>query len=219
MSKFNENTKSATDLEANTARSALEACSFDINKLPSSPTKLAVAVNKQTSSVAFILDLKQQKTFVYIPEKIENENGEFVREEYYPVVSNLHSELEKHIKVITFHAGMNQYDQPFIYPQKVPNIDGYTDSWIASGGQLVKKAQQSWIRCKANFERKEYDVTCLNLQKRPVKWFDFNTALNEALKSNIIDSMNHPVLKRLGIVKDDQAEEHFEEDTLEDILG
>lgn len=218
MSKFNENTKSTTDLEENTERSVLDTCSIDLDKLPSKQTKVAIAIGKQSSSVAFKLDPTQQKTFVYIVEKIESEAGEFVREDYFIVVTSLHVELEKHTKLITFHAGMTQYDQAFIYPEKIPNIDGYTDSWIASGGQLVKKAEKSWVRCKANFNKKEYEVTSLNLQKRPTTWFDFNTALNEALKSNIIDSMDHPVLKRLGIVQDEQAKEHFEEDTLEDIL-
>jgi hypothetical protein len=218
MSKFNENTMSTTDLKTNTEKSVLDACAIDLDKLPSKQTKVAIAIGKQSSSVAFKLDPEQKKTFVYIVEKIESDTGEFVREDYYVVVTNLHVELEKHTKLITFHAGMTQYDQAFIYPEKIPNIDGYSDSWIASGGQLVKKAEKSWVRGKANFNKKEYEATSLNLQKRPITWFDFNTALNEALKSNIIDSMDHPVLKRLGIVKDDQAKEYYEEDTLEDIL-
>lgn len=216
MSKLNANT--VTDLKTNTERSVLDACAIDLDKLPSKQTKVAIGIGKQPSSVAFRLDPKQQKTFVYIVEKIESDAGEFVREDYYVVVKSLHGELEKHTKLITFHAGMTQYDQAFIYPEKIPNIDGFTESWTASGGQLVKKSEKDWVRAKANFNKKEYEVTCLNLQKRPVKWFDFNAALNEALKFNIIDSMDHPVLKRLGIVKDDQDKEYYEEDTLEDIL-
>lgn len=190
-----------------TTKGSLGSCFIDLDKLLVRSTKIEIPVAKQPASVAFQLDPNQSKVIACIVERVESDEGEFIKEEFHPVASALHEVLAEDLRLITFHAGMNQYNQPFIHPQKMPGLDGYADSWTTSAQDVADKGQKSWIRTKANFTKKSYDIVTLNLHKRPITWFNFDEALENALGSNVVDSAEHPTIQRLGIVTQSQSNE------------
>ena len=88
---------------------------------------------------------------------------------------------------------------PFLWPVRLPGPDGRIDSWNESALEAVKTAQSSWVRVSANMQLGAYDVIeSLGYADEPA-WpaESMSELLAVAFRGKMVDSMDHPVLRRL----------------------
>jgi len=86
-----------------------------------------------------------------------------------------------------------------LWPIRLPGDDGRIDSWNAAAAEAAKRAMTEWIRLKPNQRVGRYDVSSA-IDQSPVPKFPDLTLreINKiAFANKLIDSWDHPVLKRL----------------------
>jgi hypothetical protein len=104
----------------------------------------------------------------------------------------------------TLLACLTKAGTPFLWPIRMADSDGKWNVWHQSAWQIADKAQTTWTRMQANRDAghyvAEYDQRPSDQQQPPV-WPDlaFRDWLELAFKGFTIDSLDHPVLKRLRL--------------------
>jgi hypothetical protein len=93
---------------------------------------------------------------------------------------------------------VNKQGVLFLWMIRLPGSDGKLDPWNESALEAVKMATDGWIRVAPNMSLGAYEIfTCLD--DKPPVWpkVEFADLLKTAFKGKYIDTMNHPVLRRL----------------------
>lgn len=86
-----------------------------------------------------------------------------------------------------------------LWPLRLPGPDGRIDGWSASAREAANRAIHKWVRVAANMELGAYEVfEAVGTIPEP-SWPDlsFNEMLRIAVKGRVIDSSDHPILKKL----------------------
>jgi hypothetical protein len=102
----------------------------------------------------------------------------------------------------TLLACITKVGTPFLWPIRMADSDGKWNLWHASAWGIAEKAQIRWTRMQANRDAghyvAEYDQRPPDKQREP-EWpaLTFTEWLELAFKGFTIDSLEHPVLKRL----------------------
>lgn len=165
----------------------------------------------------FSLDLGVKKVLVTVPIKKPDKQW-FIRvhpnEEYrisiavielkedretYLVDPSLWEELQAEIipKVILYC--INRQGDIFLWPVRLPGIDGKIDEWNRSALEASKYAKDSWCRVTANMSLGAYEVLrAVNNEIEP-KWPEksFEEIFKIAFRDKFITSLDHIVIKRL----------------------
>jgi hypothetical protein len=86
----------------------------------------------------------------------------------------------------------------FIWQVRLPGPDGKIDHWSQSALEAAEMAAGRWVRVQANMSLGAYEVCTSETEKAP-EWPDvpFRELLRIAFKGRLIDSLDHPVLRRL----------------------
>ena len=86
---------------------------------------------------------------------------------------------------------------PFLWPIKISG--DYLDPWNASAHELALLAREKWIRVKSNRDQRMYEARIPEHQFDDPEWPDltYKEILRKAFKDKLIDSLEHPVLKKL----------------------
>lgn len=87
----------------------------------------------------------------------------------------------------------------FIWPVRLPGPDGKIDDWNRSALEAATMAQGKWVRVAANMALGAYDVFEATGELPEPTWPEtsFAELLRVAFKGRLIDSLDHPVLRRL----------------------
>lgn len=87
----------------------------------------------------------------------------------------------------------------FLWPIRLPGIDGKVDSWNQSAMEAAALAQGKWIRLSANMQLGGYDVFQATGVLPDPEWpaLTLGEILRLAFKDHRIDSIDHPVLRKL----------------------
>ena len=87
----------------------------------------------------------------------------------------------------------------FLWPLRLPNSDGKLDDWGASALAGAEQAESRWVRVAANMSAGCYDVSVASESLAPPDWpsTPFRDLLRVAFKDKYIDSLDHPVLRKL----------------------
>lgn len=119
----------------------------------------------------------------------------------YIVAPELASELvgESTYKFLIIRTAITRQGQVFLWTLRIPNTDGRTDLWAESELEIAKRAEENWVRMQANMVDGMYNCYEAAITLPEPQWPDepFNTLVEKAFKGRIIDSLDHPVLKRL----------------------
>lgn len=123
--------------------------------------------------------------------------GNPVSEDYYPVVGELQSHVGTSIRSIAFHPCATASGDKFIYPQKLDPPNTWANSWNASLAQALTLPPGQWrtIWSDKTAQCYEYELVDPPMEGIP-KYPDFQADLEQALTSNIVSSLDHPVLGR-----------------------
>jgi hypothetical protein len=126
--------------------------------------------------------------------------------EIYLVLPQLRQHLvsEGTCGVFTLLACVTKQGTPFMWPIRMADPDGKWNIWHQSAWQIAEKAMTRWARMQANRDAghyvAEYDQRPFDQQHEPT-WpeLTFSEWLRLAFQGFTIDSLDHPVLKRLRL--------------------
>lgn len=96
-------------------------------------------------------------------------------------------------------TAVNRQGVLFLWPIRLPGADGKIDSWSQSALEAANLAQANWVRVTANMSLGAYDVYQAAGALAEPAWpeLPFAELLKTGFKDRLIDSPNHPVLRKL----------------------
>ena len=96
-------------------------------------------------------------------------------------------------------TAMNRQGVLFLWPVRLPGADGRVDEWSRSALEAASMAQGKWVRVMANMSLGAYEVFSAVADIPAPTWPDksLSELLRVAFRDKLIDSLDHPVLKRL----------------------
>ncbi len=130
---------------------------------------------------------------------LEVEDGSNRRESYV-VTLDLVPELSLEIKPKVLFVAINRQGSIFLWPIKLPGEDGGLDAWNQSVLMAAERAKTCWIRLVANMGIQAYDLHEAQGDLPEPKWptdLNLKKILEIAFNGRVIDSLDHPVLRRL----------------------
>ena len=86
-----------------------------------------------------------------------------------------------------------------LWPVRLPDEAGRLDDWNTAAHEAAKRAETHWVRVAANMALGAYDIfEAVGQFPEPV-WPDlpFERLLEIGFRDRFIDSLDHPVLRRL----------------------
>lgn len=121
--------------------------------------------------------------------------------EIYLVAPSLRPELatEALFKPKMLVTAINRQGVLFLWEVNLPRPDGRVDHWSRSALEAVGMASTAWVRVAANMSLGAYDVFQANGQLSDPEWPNttFHDLLRIAFKDRLINSLDHPVLRKL----------------------
>jgi hypothetical protein len=96
-------------------------------------------------------------------------------------------------------TAINRQGVLFVWPVRVPGPDGKIDEWSRTALESADRAGKGWVRVTANTGLGAYEVWEASASLPEPEWPDlpFREVLRIAFKGRLIDSLDHPVLRRL----------------------
>jgi hypothetical protein len=96
-------------------------------------------------------------------------------------------------------TAINKQGTLFLWPIRLPGPDGRHDDWSKSALEAANIATKGWVRVQANMSLGAYEVyeAAANLGDPEWPSLPLKDLLRIAFKDRHIDSLDHPVLKRL----------------------
>jgi hypothetical protein len=102
------------------------------------------------------------------------------------------------VPVMIFTA-INRQGVVFLWPVRLPTSDGKVNEWYRSLAAGAERAMTRWVRVKANMSLGAYEITEAASTIADPTWpeLPFQELLRIAFRDRIVNSLDHPVIKRL----------------------
>jgi hypothetical protein len=99
----------------------------------------------------------------------------------------------------TLFTAVNRQGIPFLWPIRLPRADGRADEWARTEREAAERATRRWVRVTANMDLGAYDVYEAPGQLSEPEWpaLPLRDLLKIAFKDRLIDTLDHPILRRL----------------------
>jgi hypothetical protein len=96
-------------------------------------------------------------------------------------------------------TAINRQGMLFVWPVRLPGPDGRIDEWTRTALEAAGLAAKSWVRVAANVSLGAYEVSVATGALPEPEWPDlpFRELLRIAFKDRFIESLDHPVPRRL----------------------
>lgn len=119
--------------------------------------------------------------------------------ETYLVDRSLWSELAAEITAKAIFTCMNRQNVLFLWPIRLPGLDGKLDEWNKSALEAAHRAKDRWIRVTANMSLGAYEVYEAGAGMPEPIWPDveFPKLLEIAFRDRYIKTLDHPIIRRL----------------------
>lgn len=121
--------------------------------------------------------------------------------ETYLVQPQVRGQIPQEIAHKLLLTAINRQGVVFLWPIRLPDADGKIDDWNRSALLCAEIAMTRWVRVISNGSLGAYE--CLEVADQaalgPAEWpsTNFKALLQAGFKDRVVDSMEHPVLKRL----------------------
>ena len=120
--------------------------------------------------------------------------------ENFMIAPELRAELAAETMRVELYSAITRQGTFFLWPVKVPGVDGRSNLWHESAVAAAQAAMTKWVRVGANMQSRAYEVTqAVELIPQPV-WptsKSFEELVRLAFKDRYIASMDHPVVRGL----------------------
>ena len=119
--------------------------------------------------------------------------------EVYLVPPEMAVELPGEFVVVTLYLVINRQGVLSLWPVKLPSPDGRHNEWHRSAAEAAERAMHRWLKVAANMSLGAYEMFEATGELPEPKWPDmpFEEILKIAFRGHIIDSPDHPLIKRL----------------------
>ena len=121
--------------------------------------------------------------------------------ENYLIAPELHEELSEFATPTSLLTTISRQKVLMLWPTKLPGLDGRSNPWHDSALQAAKLAEEKWVRISANMSLGGYEVFealgNLSDPEWPDDGINFNRLLEIAFRGRIINSLDHPIVKKL----------------------
>jgi hypothetical protein len=96
-------------------------------------------------------------------------------------------------------TAINRQGDVFLWELNLPRSNGRTDEWSRTALAAMNMAIDGWVRLSANMSLGAYDVFQASGKLSEPDWpqVPFRELLRVAFKNRYIDSLDHPVLRKL----------------------
>jgi hypothetical protein len=129
---------------------------------------------------ALILELKEDRdNYLVIPSLMESFPDEFVPK--------------------CLFTCQTKQGATFLWPIRMHRPDGRLDQWNESALHIVNEYAGRWIRVISNMDLGGYEVVSPTNDFPPPDWPEegFQSLVKKAFRGKVIDTLDHPVIKRL----------------------
>lgn len=111
----------------------------------------------------------------------------------------MRAELQTDITLKTLVTAIDRQGVLFLVPVRLPGADGRIDPWNRSLGEAITRSADRWVKISANMTLGAYEVFEATGNFSEPVWPDisFQEILRIAFKDRYIDSLEHPVVRRL----------------------
>lgn len=119
--------------------------------------------------------------------------------ETYLVPPAMACELSDEVTPVSLFTAINRQNVLFLWPVKLPSADGRANSWHESQAAAAERAMTRWTKVRAKMSLGAYEIfEAVNDLPDP-EWPDvpFDEILRIAFRDHIVESSDHPVVKRL----------------------
>jgi len=122
-----------------------------------------------------------------------------VNRDVYLVQRDLWGELSGEVFPVCLFLGVNRQGDAFLWPAKLPGLDGRSNSWSDSAMEAARLAESEWIRVAANMGAGMYDVFSAQGELSEPTWpeLSFLDILKLCFKDRFIQSIDHPCIQSL----------------------
>lgn len=119
--------------------------------------------------------------------------------ETYLVYPTIASQIPGEFYAATLFTAINRQGVLSLWPVKLPPPEGRQMEWQRSAAEAAELAMKSWVRVKANMALGAYEIFEAASSIPEPEWptLEFRELLEIAFRDRIVDSLDHPVLKRL----------------------
>jgi hypothetical protein len=119
--------------------------------------------------------------------------------EIYVVPPHIAQELPGEYFSAVLYAAINRQKAVFLWPVRLPGEDGRGNIWHQSAQEAAEHAMKRWVRVTANMSLGAYEILEASATIPDPEWPDisFGELIRIAFKGRVIDSLDHPVVKRL----------------------
>jgi len=119
--------------------------------------------------------------------------------ETYLIAPGLRAELPGEIVPKVLLTAVTRQGNVFLWPIRMPDEMGKLDEWNRSALEAAKLAEKQWIRIAASRALGAYETYVATGDLPEPEWPEksFQELLRIAFRDKFIDSLDHPVVKRL----------------------
>jgi len=119
--------------------------------------------------------------------------------EHYLVTADIVSAVATEVVMKTVFITINRQGVVSLWPVPLPTPDGRVNDWHRSAQEAAERAIGRWIRMKANMALGGYEIFEASDSIPDPVWpeHSFQDLLRIGFRDRIIQSLDHPVLKRL----------------------
>jgi hypothetical protein len=119
--------------------------------------------------------------------------------ETYLVVPSVARDLPGEFVMANVYTAINRQGVVQLWPVRLPAVDGRVLEWHRSAAEAAELAMQKWVRIKANMSLGAYEIFEATSTIPDPEWPEqsFQDLLRIAFRDRLIDSLGHPVIKRL----------------------
>jgi hypothetical protein len=119
--------------------------------------------------------------------------------ELYLIAPALVGELAPETKVKTLYTAINRQGVLFLWPVSYPISDERELEWHRSLREAAELAKTEWVRVQANKALGAYEMRVADSVMTDPTWppEDFQQIIRIAFRGFMIDSLEHPVIRRL----------------------
>jgi hypothetical protein len=119
--------------------------------------------------------------------------------EVYFVAPELRAELAGELKPVLLVTAISRQGVVFLWPVPLPDEGGRRNAWAETAREACELAKTEWVRLAADMSLGAYRVYQAEGQLSAPVWPDksLSELLKLGFKDRIVDSAEHPVVKRL----------------------
>jgi hypothetical protein len=108
-------------------------------------------------------------------------------------------ELKSECFAATLFTAITRSGTLFLWPVRVPAVNGRTNDWHLSAATAAEQAMKGWVRVRANMSLRAYEIFLAESRIPDPEWpaATFQELCRIAFRDRLINRGDHPVLKRL----------------------